>query len=186
MQNEISSLIKVYNNAIPSSLCKMFIDYYEREKELRILNGKKRHNHLRNSQWTEINLIKHLPRGDLQTFSNIMLDYKERYENDCGLATLPPPKGFSDMRLKKYETNNEDCFEVHYDNYGLVSDRYLVFLWTLNNVEIGGETEFVDLDISLKPEEGRLVIFPPYWMYRHQAKIPISEAKYIINTFIVW
>ena len=186
MKDKISDLIKVYNNAIPSSLCQNFINYYEKHKELQNINGKGKYDYLGNSRWTEINIIKHLPKGDLQQFSNIMLDYKERYEKECGLPPLPPPQGFADMRLKKYETNNEDCFEIHYDNYGPVSNRYLVFLWTLNTVAEGGETEFVDLDISLKPEEGRLVIFPPYWMYRHQAKIPISEPKYIINTFAVW
>ena len=186
MKNNISDLIKVYNNAIPKSLCKNFIDYFENKKDLHKINGKGRYGHLVNSRWAEINIIKHLPKADLQQFSNIMLDYKAQYEKDCGLAQLPPPKGFADMRLKKYEVNGEDCFEIHYDNYGPVSNRYLVFLWTLNDVEEGGETEFVDLDISLKPEEGRLVIFPPYWMYRHQAKMPISEPKYIINTFAVW
>jgi hypothetical protein len=186
MKDKISDLIKVYNNAIPSSLCQNFINYYEKHKELQNINGKGKYDYLVNSRWTEINIIKHLPKGDLQQFSNIMLDYKERYEKECGLPPLPPPQGFADMRLKKYETNNEDCFEIHYDNYGPVSNRYLVFLWTLNTVAEGGETDFVDLDISLKPEEGRLVIFPPYWMYRHQAKIPISEPKYIINTFAVW
>jgi len=186
MKNNISDLIRVYSNAIPSELCKLFIDYYEKKEELRNINGKARHNHLINSRWTEINLIKHLPKGDLQHFSNVMLDYKERYEKDCGIPPLPQPQGFADMRLKKYEKNGEDCFETHYDNYGQASNRYLVFLWTLNDVSEGGETEFVDLDISLKPEEGRLVIFPPYWMYRHRAHIPVSEPKYIINTFTVW
>ena len=50
----------------------------------------------------------------------------------------------------------------------------------------GGETEFIDLNIKLKPSQGRLIIFPPYWMYKHQGKVPISNAKYIINTFAIW
>ncbi len=186
MKDKISDLIKIYNNAIPKGLCDNFIKFYEKNKNLQSINGKKRHDHLRESRWTEIDLIKHLPREDLKQFSFIMLDFKKQYEQDCGIPELPAPKGFADMRLKKYETNQEDSFEVHYDNFGPVSNRYLVFLWTLNNVEEGGETEFVDLDISLKPEAGRLIVFPPYWMYRHRALQTISNPKYIINTFIVW
>jgi len=186
MKQSISELIQIYEQAIPISLCKNFINYFDENTKLQNINGKGRHDHLMNSRWSEINLIKHLPHSDLKQFSNIMLDFKRKYEKDCGLVPLPPPQGFADMRLKKYETNNEDCFEIHYDNYGPVSNRYLVFLWTLNDVRDGGETEFVDLNINLKPKQGRLVIFPPYWMYRHQAKPPISNSKYIINTFMVW
>jgi len=186
MKNQLSSLIKIYHNALPDKLCNKFIQFFEENPKSHNLNGKKRYDYLQNSQWTELDLIKNLPHDDLQQFSEIMLEHKSQYEIDCGLSQLPDPKGFSDMRLKKYNPNGIDKFELHYDNYGPVSDRYLVFLWTLNNVEKGGETEFVDLDLSLKPERGRLVMFPPYWMFKHKANPPISNPKYIINTFAVW
>ncbi len=186
MNDKISDLIKIYDNAMPEELCQNFIKFYQNNQSLQSINGKERHDHLRQSRWTEIDLIKHLPREDLKQFSFMMLDFKRQYEQDCGMPALPAPQGFSDMRLKKYEVNQEDSFEVHYDNYGPASNRYLVFLWTLNDVKAGGETEFVDLNIKLKPEAGRLVVFPPYWMYRHKAHKVISESKYIINTFIVW
>ncbi len=182
----IRDYIQVYENAIPNFLCQNFINFFESNTSIQNINGKQRHKHLINSRWSEINLIKHLPESDLQQFSNIMLNYKKRYEKDCNITPLPQPKGFADMRLKKYEINKEDCFEVHFDNYGPTSNRYLAFLWTLNDVMEGGETEFIDLNIKLKPSQGRLIIFPPYWMYKHQGKVPISNAKYIINTFAIW
>jgi len=54
----------------------------------------------------------------------------------------------------------------------------------LNDVACGGETEFPHLGVSVKPEAGRLLIFPPYWMYQHQGLPPVSGDKYILSTYL--
>jgi len=39
-------------------------------------------------------------------------------------------------------------------------NRYLVFLWYLNDVAEGGETEFCNLDLKVQARSGRLLMFP--------------------------
>ena len=56
-------------------------------------------------------------------------------------------------------------------------------MWYLNDVEIGGETDFINFKI--KPTTGKLVIFPSTWTYPHCANIPISNDKYIITGWFV-
>lgn len=53
----------------------------------------------------------------------------------------------------------------------------------LNTVEEGGETEFVDIGIKIKPVAGRLAIFPANYMYRHAASVPESGDKFCIVTW---
>lgn len=57
--------------------------------------------------------------------------------------------------------------------------RVVSALLYLNDVEDGGETEFVNFDIKVKPKAGRLVIFPSNYAYRHAARLPKSGYKYV-------
>jgi hypothetical protein len=56
--------------------------------------------------------------------------------------------------------------------------RIITFIWYLCDVEIGGETEF--LNGKIKPEAGKLLLFPATWTYLHRGKMPISNDKYIV------
>jgi hypothetical protein len=57
--------------------------------------------------------------------------------------------------------------------------RVVSALLYLNEVEEGGETEFVNFDIKVKPKPGRLVIFPSNYAYRHAARLPKKGTKYV-------
>ena len=51
----------------------------------------------------------------------------------------------------------------------------------LNDVEEGGETEFLYQGVKLKPETGKLVIFPTSYMYPHRGNPIYKGEKYIIT-----
>jgi len=62
--------------------------------------------------------------------------------------------------------------------------RILTFLWYLNDVDIGGETEFWNGVYEIKPKKGKLIIFPACWSYPHRGKMPLSSDKYIITGWL--
>lgn len=65
------------------------------------------------------------------------------------------------------------------------SDRQLVALWYLNDVETpGGETDFLYQNVSVKPEQGKLVLFPPFWTHEHRAVELKRGKKYIATTWL--
>jgi hypothetical protein len=64
----------------------------------------------------------------------------------------------------------------------LNQNRILAFIWYLNDVEVGGETEF--LNGKIKPEAGKLLLFPATWTYLHRGKMPISNDKYIVTGWL--
>jgi prolyl 4-hydroxylase len=98
----------------------------------------------------------------------------------------PKSYGFEEFRLKKYEPNGVDHFADHIDATNLTtSKRFLVFFWYLNDVETGGETEFLNtLDLKVKPKQGRLLMFPPLWTFPHRGCKPISGPKYILGSYL--
>jgi hypothetical protein len=61
--------------------------------------------------------------------------------------------------------------------------RVITYLWYLNNVEEGGETEFWGTHI-IKPEAGKLLLFPASWTFPHRGKMPLSHDKYIITGWL--
>ncbi len=99
---------------------------------------------------------------------------------------LPFTTKTSEWILKRYEPGGVQRFQPHFDALGAVSNRYLVMLWYLNDVAQGGETAFVDLGVEVKPKAGRMLMFPPYWMYQHEGRPPISGDKYILSTYLLF
>ena len=61
--------------------------------------------------------------------------------------------------------------------------RVITYLWYLNTVEEGGETEFWGTH-TIKPEAGKLLLFPASWTFPHRGKIPLSHDKYIITGWL--
>jgi len=65
--------------------------------------------------------------------------------------------------------------------------RQLVAIWYLNQPEgDGGETEFRYQDVSIRPETGKLLLFPPFWTHLHRGKTLELGRKYIATTWVVF
>jgi len=60
-----------------------------------------------------------------------------------------------------------------------VSERALVWTIYLNDVEEGGETEFLYHSERHKAREGKIVVFPANFLATHRGNPPISNTKYI-------
>jgi len=63
--------------------------------------------------------------------------------------------------------------------------RALVFSIYLNDVEEGGETEFLHFSKRVKPKTGRIVIWPASFPYVHRGNPPLSGEKYIITSWMM-
>ncbi len=186
MCQSLGDFVRVYDNAMPEDYCRLLIETFESRKDLQIVNGAGKRPGLERSRWTEMDIGKISSPHAKHQFDQWIKQYKARYESDCRMTPLPEPGAYAQLILKRYIPGNTERFQTHFDSLLAVSDRYLVILWYLNEVATGGETEFVDLSIKVKPNTGRLLIFPPYWLYRHVAHSPLSGPKYILSTYLLW
>ncbi len=68
------------------------------------------------------------------------------------------------------------------------ADRQLVALWYLNDVPegAGGRTQFVYQDVSVRPEQGKMVLFPPFWTHEHRSETLSEGVKCIATTWVVF
>lgn len=179
--------VRVFDRALDPALCARMVDSFHALARFHRGNGAGQRAGLEDSRWTELDI------GELSDapFRAMLLanarEHFDAYVRELALTVpLPAAARTSEWIIKRYRPGGEERFQPHFDSLGAVSNRYLVFLWYLNDVAEGGETEFVDLGLRIAPRAGRLLVFPPYWMFQHAGRPPVSGDKYILSTYYLF
>lgn len=104
----------------------------------------------------------------------------------AGYAPFFAANAFKDMGYNMQRTRPGEFYEWHTDSGpGAFSQRQLVAIWYLNDVAgPGGETEFLYQELKVKPAEGKLLLFPPFWTHHHRGAKLESGVKYIATTWV--
>ena len=90
--------------------------------------------------------------------------------------------------LKIQKTLPTEGYHVWHIEHGKGFDnepRAFVFSIYLNDVEEGGETEFLHFSKRTKPKTGRIVIWPAGFPYLHRGNPPLSGEKYILTSWMM-
>ena len=90
--------------------------------------------------------------------------------------------------LKIQKTLPTEGYHVWHLEHGKGYDnepRAFVFSIYLNDVEEGGETEFLHFSKRVKPKTGRIVIWPAGFPYVHRGNPPLSGEKYILTSWML-
>ena len=184
---DLRHYVRVYDDALPSTWCTRLLKGFDALSAHQARNGRELRAGLEDSAWTELNVSRH---GDPLTagfFRSRIDEALARYNADVQLdLPIPNSPAFADLVLKRYRPNTAERFQLHFDAINHLSNRYLVLLWYLNDVEHGGGTRFPRLDIEITARAGRLLMFPPYWMYQHEGLPPQSGDKYILSTYLLF
>ena len=184
---DLRRYIRVYDHDLDARLCQQMIASFAGLQRFQKQNGRGIRTGLEESAWTELNVSRLSDAGFLGMFRKLIDRALERYNRDVAL-TIPIPNSplTSDLTLKRYRPGQQEQFQLHFDAIHHVANRYLVLLWYLNDVEEGGETRFPQLEYKVEARAGRLLMFPPYWMYQHEGRPPISGDKYILSTYLLF
>jgi hypothetical protein len=76
-----------------------------------------------------------------------------------------------------------EYYSAHYDG-GTSIARCVSAICYLNSDYEGGEIEFVNFNVKIKPEPGMMILFPSNYAYRHIAHPITSGTKYAMVTWI--
>ena len=184
---DLRHYVRVYDGSLEPALCARMLDSFGQLARCHQANGASVRRGLEDSAWTELNVTRLADEAFLASFRRTIAAALARYNADVGLAIGVPDSGAtSDLVIKRYQPGGTERFQLHFDAIHHVANRYLVLLWYLNDVAAGGETCFPQLDLAVAPRAGRLLMFPPYWMYQHEGRPPLSGDKYIVSTYLLF
>lgn len=182
---QLSHYIRSYDNSLPQEFCSGLIASFNRLAHLQQRNGRGIRAGLDDSAWSEMDMGRLADAPFQAFFRSLISTALRRYNADVGLPiAVPDSPLLSPLILKRYRAGSEEKFQTHFDSINQVCDRYMVFLWYLNTVELGGQTWFPGLQHGVQPMAGRLLMFPPYWMYAHQGRVSPEQDKYILSTYL--
>tara|TARA_B100000902_G_C27267967_1_gene894677 strand:+ start:930 stop:1541 length:612 start_codon:yes stop_codon:yes gene_type:complete len=93
---------------------------------------------------------------------------------------------FQQAYMNIQKTSKSQGYHVwHYEDGPYANNRRMfATMLYLNDVEEGGETEFLYQSLRVKPERGKFLIWPAQWMHTHRGNPPLSGEKYIITSWI--
>lgn len=184
---DLREYVQTFDGALPPAFCQQLIASFQQTAERHVVRSRGWRAGLDASAWTELDVSALADEAFKGYFYKQVDDYLARYNQRLGL-TIPVPSSplISAMRIKRYVADSGEGFQPHFDAIYEVANRYLVFLWYLNDVEQGGETEFCDLGIKVPAQAGKLLVFPPYWMFQHAGRPPLSGDKYILSLYLLF
>lgn len=105
--------------------------------------------------------------------------YKEKYP-DCyrelNRWSLSYP------RIQRYEPGMY-YKDLHCENDGRYpyTHRHLAYMTYLNDIEVGGGTEYPAQNLITKAEKGLTLIWPANWTHCHKGIVAPTETKYIVT-----
>ena len=95
------------------------------------------------------------------------------------------------LNLQKYAQGKGGYHHWHSECYPREPNcetlhRVLLFMFFLNDVEEGGQTDFYYQQRSIPPKAGRMVIAPAGFTHTHKGNVPESSDKYIVTSWILF
>ena len=188
----MDNLIRVYDDVIDEESCQKLIEKFEKfEEHFEEVYEKDEEERI---SFKQLQLVKFkewesVQQGMLELFQ----DYIVRYKMDCNIKDKQWPEeyGYEAIRMKRYLNNDFDRFDPHVDVLDHhTSRRFFAFFIYVNDVEVGGETKFGNLNkegtyipLTVNPKRGRLLMFPPMWPWYHAGLKPESGKKYLIHSY---
>ena len=176
--------IKTYPKIFSKEECAGLIEWFEILDESKQLVQTKLEGHREFDEVNLNNFREQTLKMQLDVYKRFD-DILEKYKQDVKVheKALPEKSAWEELRIKRYRAGIGNFLD-HVDTGDYISARrFLVFFLYLNDVAEGGETEFPDLDLTISPECGKLLVFPSIWTYLHRGNVPISNDKYILGSY---
>jgi hypothetical protein len=178
--------VSVWDNYIPDTVCDALVEQFELQLEQGYLQPRKTE-HVEDVQqfvteWNEIRQLR--GRGIVEPFLERFWQCWNQYETQYPVLHKPQPWQILSMKVQR-TTPTQGYHSWHYeadtdDN----SRRVAAFTLYLNDVEAGGETEFLYQQRRVEARKGRLVVWPASYTHAHRGNPPLQETKYILTGWV--
>ncbi len=189
------NFIGIYEDLFPSEYCEKAIQYFKDMTEAGFVANRQQLHRSNPKQSlktfvddsslfahaeTEINLTG--TRDLRQQFNEVF--WSVAYKSYVSEYSIVDEGGaHSSYAFKLQKTMPGEGYHIwHYESDTRANcHRLLTWMLYLNDVEEGGETEFLYLHKRIKPKAGTLLIWPAAFTHTHRGNPPLSGPKYVIT-----
>lgn len=170
IKNEFHDFIGIFENAVDPRFCDFLVNYMDKAE---FVDFNRNFSHVKDKQIC------------LDGFSPSECSQMMKYVNNCLFHYINEYTYLGNFSyvsslclLQKTEpTNGYHLFHAENVNWNL-NNRTMAWMVYLNDVEEGGETEFLYQKRKVKPKKGTILIWPGGYTHLHRGNPPMSD-KYI-------
>lgn len=187
------NFIYVADNAFSAEFCAVTIQYFENMVEAGFVRNRQQENPnvsklLKDDNFlflgSEDTVCNVRTRGIGETFNNTLWSVYNAYTNEYDVLKSSGLLYNHEIKIQKTAIGG-GYHGWHYEADNIEnSRRVFAYILYLNDVEEGGETEFLYLHKRIKPKAGTLVIFPAGFIHTHRGNPPLSNEKYILTGWL--
>jgi hypothetical protein len=181
----IKDFIGVYPNAMSDELCDELIKSYQYMERFGHVTNRQKHTGaskmIKDTEFAFLNNYNEPVMGFTNAFWECYRDYASEYGI---LDDLKSHQFYDDIKIQKSQPTT-GYHAWHCETAGRQSgSRLLLAIGYLNDVEEGGETEFLYQAKRIPARKGTIMICPAAFTHTHRGNPPLSGDKYIINGWI--
>jgi hypothetical protein len=191
MKPTVENFIGIYEDAFTKEYCDSVIEYFDNAKKAGLTFNRQQQQNVSKLNKDDAQLYGHSEFSLINT-----LDLISKF-NAVFWEQIYPEYANTFAVLKDYANHTNYAYKVQKTEIGQgyhmwhseTTNRELctrILAWTLylNDVEEGGETEFLYYPKRIKPKAGTFVLWPAGFTHTHRGNPPISNTKYIVTGWI--
>jgi hypothetical protein len=187
MTQKIDKFVGIFENAFSKEYCEGLIKAYDTAIEAGFGRTRQDDGPFSKLQKCDTQLYNTL--ADIQIPIPNIAAFNEIFWGKCypfyeqQFASLKDSGRHSIYSFKMQKTDLREGYHVwHYESGSReLCNRLLTWMVYLNDVEEGGETEFLYQSMRVKPKQGTLLIWPAAFTHTHRGNPPLSNTKYIVT-----
>lgn len=191
MEVNHENFVGVYRGAFTADYCDSVITMFDKCHEAGFTLSRQEHDGTTktvkedSSLFTKDAVMSAMALKEFRLFNDILWDvlypnYSSKYDILEGFDS----HGSYEAKIQKTEVGGGYHVWHCESSSRSASGRIMAWILYLNDVEEGGETEFLYQHKRYKPEKGTFVMFPAGYTHAHRGNPPLSNTKYIMTGWI--
>lgn len=118
--------------------------------------------------------VRNIIKPHLETYANLVKYRGNIYlTNSCKMQKSVPGQGYHEWHYERCSDKEDSTMSI----------REFVWILYLNDVQEGGETEFLLQSRRINPEKGKICIWPAAFTHLHRGNPPLKKEKYILTSW---
>lgn len=192
MNYNIENFVGVFENAVSPEYCKETIDYFESMRSLDLVIDSSQYStkttNLRKDETVfafqpEV-LALYPTHWALRGFTDAFWPCYQEYTKEYSALYNAAKHGIIGLRVQRTPVGG-GYHEWHFENGHFENaSRIITMMMYLNDIDEGGETEFLYQHRRVSPKAGTIVIWPTGFTHTHRGNPPLSNTKYIVTGWL--